>query len=149
MHGFLVSHPLGHKEMHGFLVSHPLGGLPGAGRDQSQIRVPGCQIRASNLNFQGSPLPRLGKNLPRASHPLGGLPGAGRRQDIEPQLGAENNCPGGALFIGASGQLFLAVSWSIFHVGDDVAGDDTDSPGGIWKPERSGGWLAGSAGFLH
>ena len=49
-----------------------LRGLPRAGRIQLQKRITGCQIRASNLNFQGSPLPRLGKNLPSA---LGCLPG--------------------------------------------------------------------------
>ena len=38
----------------------PPSAPPGAGRDQSQIRVPGCRIRAWTLNFQGSPLPRPG-----------------------------------------------------------------------------------------
>ena len=35
-------------------------------------------------------------------------------------LGRKITVRGGALFIGASGQLLLAVSWTIFHVGDDV-----------------------------
>ena len=43
-------------------------------------------------------------------------------------LGRKIIVPGGALFIGASGQSFLAVSCSIFHVGVDVAaGDDRKS----------------------
>ena len=37
-----------------------LRGLPGTGRIQLQKRITGCQIRASNLNFKGSPLSRPG-----------------------------------------------------------------------------------------
>ena len=40
---------------------------PGPGRNQSQIRVPGCRIRAWSLNFHGSPLPRAGRGDPKVS----------------------------------------------------------------------------------